>query len=170
MKSGPAMELFQAVERDPAAPVYMKLDAEHQAANLYELEGNRVQAGRMYEVALATFESSWAQVREETSRLPFLANAEAIYDDYIDFLIGEGKAKTRCWLRIEAARGPLLKDWGSQERARVLSFAERSGAEKRRHFLFYWLGERQSWLWACGPLKAGFLAGVPGSTQVICAS
>ena len=86
-----AETLFRTVERDPASQTSTRLGAEHQLARLYEGQGNTIAAEGMYRTALATFESARAGIENEDSRLPFLANATRIYDDYIHFLVKQGK-------------------------------------------------------------------------------
>ena len=86
-----AESLFRLVEKDPASQTSMRLVAEHALARLYESQGNDAEADRTYRNSFTTYESARAQLKDEDSRLPFLANASAIYDDYIQFLIARGK-------------------------------------------------------------------------------
>jgi CHAT domain-containing protein len=148
-----AIKLFQSVEADAGAPVYMRLDAEHQMASLYESEGKQPQSARKYEVALRTFESSWAQVREETSRLPFLANAEAIYDGYINLLIREGRSDDALLVADRSRARTLVEGLGLTERIRSFHSPKEVAQGNASTLLFYWLGERQSWLWAITPQR-----------------
>ena len=41
---------------------------------------------------MKTVESARAEIQNEDSRLPFLSNATHIYDDYIHFLVEQGKS------------------------------------------------------------------------------
>jgi len=160
-----AEALFRTVERDPASQVSMRFGAGHELAKLLETEGKPTAASAAYQAALTTFEGARDQLKDDDSKLPFLANATRIYDDYIHFLVAQGRTR-------EAL---LVAD---QSRARTLAQglsdpnAERSGAQKPRQafhpaalnpqsvarkagatLLFYWLGERQSYLWAVTPEK-----------------
>jgi CHAT domain-containing protein len=153
-----AETIFRVVEHDPASQVSMRLGSEHELARLYELEGKTELANRMYKTSLTTFESARAQLKSENSKLPFLANATPIYDDYIQFLIKHGKPE-----------GALLA--ADQSRARTLAQGLGQVGDKKKPFhavaispnavarktgatlLFYWLGERQSYLWAVTPQR-----------------
>jgi tetratricopeptide (TPR) repeat protein len=150
-----AERLLRTVEHDPASLAYMRLDAEHEIATLFELQGKTADADRMYRTALTTFGSSWGQLKEETSRLPFLANATRIYDDYIQFLIKQGKHE-EALLTADQSRARTLAQGLDLTRPRQpvghASFSPRAVARKTgTTLLFYWLGERQSYLWAITP-------------------
>jgi len=148
---------FHAVETDETCPVFLKWEAQHSLARLYEHGSRPDAADREYRAALATFEAARYTVRHEDSQLPFLTNASRIYDDYIHFQVARGKTD-----------GALR--WADYSRARTL--AEGLGLVAREAstgpvplnpqqvthrangtILFYWLGETQSYLWAITPQK-----------------
>ncbi len=149
-----AKDIFYAVETDPDSQTSMRLGAEHELARLLEAEGNAGGAEAMYRTALKTFESARSDLKEEESKLPLLTNATPIYDDYIHFLVTQGKSDEA----LAAA---------DQSRARTLAQGLETAASKffkpvalrpadtarkaRATLLFYWLGERQSYLWAITP-------------------
>jgi CHAT domain-containing protein/Tfp pilus assembly protein PilF len=156
-----AEKTFQQVEHDKICPVFLKWEAEHSLARLYEDE-KRPEADHEYRTALATFEAARDDVRHEDSQISFLTNAARIYDDYVHFLVARGKTD-------EALR------WADYSRARTLSeglgllpkggpvgpppldarqIARRAGGT----LLFYWLGEKQSYLWAITPHKTALFA------------
>lgn len=166
-----AKETLEAVERDPACPPFLKWEAQHSLARLYETEKQPQDAGREYRAALATFESARATVQREDFQLSFLTNAAHIYDDYIHLLVTRGKTD-------EALR------WADYSRARTLSdglgllaktprAANRAGPpplnpreiSRQAHgtLLFYWLGEKQSYLWAITPQKTSLVTLPPGA-------
>jgi CHAT domain-containing protein/Tfp pilus assembly protein PilF len=162
-----AEETFHEVEQDKVCPVFLKWEAEHSLARLYEDEQQPVAADHEYQIALATFESARDDVRHEDSQLSFLTNAAHIYDDYVHFLVGRG-------MTDEALR------WADYNRARTLaeglgllpkavstgpsSLKDRQIARQAEGtLLFYWLGERQSYLWAITPRKTSLFALPPGS-------
>ncbi len=165
--TGEAEKTFQQVERDKICPVFLKWEAEHSLARLYEDEGRPDAAQREYRAALATFEAARDTVRHEDSQLSFLTNASRIYDDYVHFLVARGKTD-------EALR------WADHSRARTLAeglgllakgaytgppplnpqqIARRAGGT----VFFYWLGEKQSYLWAITPQKTNWFALPPGA-------
>jgi CHAT domain-containing protein/Tfp pilus assembly protein PilF len=158
---------FHEVEQDKVCPVFLKWEAEHSLARLYQDEKHPDSADREYRSALATFEAARDTVRHEDSQLSFLTNASRIYDDYVHFLVARGKTD-------DALR------WADYSRARTL--AEGLGLLAKRAstgppplnpqqiarraegtVLFYWLAEKQSYLWAITPQKASLFTLPPGS-------
>ena len=76
-----AEQTFQQVEYDKVCPEFLKWEAQHSLARLYEDQNRPDQADREYRAALATFEAARASVRHEDYQLSFLTNAARIYDD-----------------------------------------------------------------------------------------
>ncbi len=165
--TGAAEKAFQMVETDPICPVFLKWEAEHSLARLYEGETLIDSANREYQTALATFETARDAVRHEDSQLAFLTNAARLYDDYVHFLVAHGKTD-------EALR------WADYSRARTL--AEGLGVLRKGRstgpppleprlvaksaggtILFYWLGEKQSYLWVITPQKTELFELPPGA-------
>jgi CHAT domain-containing protein len=143
---------FRAVESDPASQTSMRLGAEHELAKLYELQGNTAAADRMYRTSLTTFESARAQLKNEDSKLPFFANATRIYDDYIHFLVAHGKNDEALAFADRSRAQTLAQGLGLDTNIQAFkpaafhpgAIAQKTGAT----LLFYWLGEKQSYLWA----------------------
>jgi CHAT domain-containing protein/tetratricopeptide (TPR) repeat protein len=149
--------LFRAVEQNPASQVSMRFGAEHELARLFEQQGSVAAAQAMYRTALATFEGARDQLKDDDSKLPFLANAKSIYDDYIHFRVTQGKTEEALVTADQSRARTLAQGFGQASDQRVLSpaalppqaVARKAGAT----LLFYWLGEKQSYLWAITPEK-----------------
>jgi CHAT domain-containing protein len=147
-----AEALFRTVEHDPASQTSMRLGAEHQLARLYETQGNAAGAEEMYRTALTTFEAARADLKNEESKLPFLANATPIYDDYIRFLVKQGRSDEALAAADQSrartlAQGLDVSSGKAQMKPaafRATDVARKSGSS----VLFYWLGEKESYLWA----------------------
>ena len=152
-----AEELFRGVERNPASQVSMKFGAEHELARLFEAEGRAADAQRMYETALNTFEGARDELKSDDSKLPFLANAVRIYDDYIHFLVTQGKVEEALRTADQSRAKTLAQGFGatdSQKNVRPEMVSPRTVARKSgATLLFYWLGEKQSYLWVITPQK-----------------
>jgi CHAT domain-containing protein/Flp pilus assembly protein TadD len=161
-----AEHMFREVERDPKANASLKWRAEHALAQLYEAEGRSDAADRGYRAALATFEASRSSLQRYDSKLPFSNNASRIYDDYVHFLVARGKTSTAL-------------EWADFSRARTLSEGlgllpegpatgpppldpQQLARRAEGTILFYWLGEKQSYLWAITPQKTNLLTLPPG--------
>lgn len=147
-----AESIFRTVERDPASQVSMRLGAEHQLAKLYEEQGNAAAAEGAYRTALTTFATARADLKNEDSKLPFLTNATPIYDDYIHFLVKQGRTDEALVAADQSRAQTLAQGLGVETGKHSLKPAAlRTGEVARRNestILFYWLGKQQSYLWA----------------------
>jgi CHAT domain-containing protein len=168
-----AQRVFKEIAADRTCPVSLKWEAQHSLARLYESQKQSNKADHEYQAALATFEAARSTVRHEDFQLSFLTNVAAIYDDYIHFLVNHGEA-------VEALR------WADYSRARTLAeglgLLPKSSVNGKpsgppgldlqdiaRHangtILFYWLGEKQSYLWAIND-KKNALFPLPPATEI----
>ena len=152
----PAEKLLLAVEKDADSLTSMRLDAEYELAKLYESDGNHDAAGLAYKTALDTYELARASLRSEENVLPFGANASRIYDSYIHLLMQEGKTEQALAIADDSRAGTLEKGLGIESSQRMTAailnprqIAQRASAT----LMFYWLGEKQSYLWAITPAR-----------------
>ncbi len=162
-----AESTFREVEHDHSCPVFLKWEAEHSLARLYEDENRPDSADREYRAALATFEAARADLRHEDSRLSFLTNASRIYDDYVHFLVARGKTNEALrWADYSRAR-TLAEGLGLLAKGTSVGPPELNAQDISRRamgaLLFYWLGEKQSYLWAITPQKTSLFPLPPGS-------
>jgi tetratricopeptide (TPR) repeat protein len=162
-----AENTFREVAQSPDCPIFLKWEAERSLAHLYEDGGQVDDAGHEYRIALSTFETARSELKHEDSRLPFLSNATRIYDDYIHFLVDQGRPAEALQV-AEYSRGRtlaeglgLLEKGTSFQAGSVDAQAVARRAEGT--ILFYWLGEKQSYLWAVTPSKTRLFTLPPGS-------
>jgi CHAT domain-containing protein/Tfp pilus assembly protein PilF len=157
------------VQQDHESQTSIKLEAGHQLARLEEAEGHPADADRSYRSTLVTFERARDQIKKEDSRLPFLANAAAIYDDYIHFLVQQGKPIKALDIADQSRARTLEQGLGiaaGTSSLRAAAFDPRSLAVKTQStLLFYWLGEKDSYLWAITPAKIAFFS-LPPRQQI----
>jgi CHAT domain-containing protein len=166
-----AERIFASVERDRVCPVFLKWEAQHSLARLYEDEKHLDASDREYRAALATFESARSSVHREDFHLSFLTNAARIYDDYIHFLVERGKTEEALrWADNSRARtlseglGLLSKGSSNGDHAGPPALNPRETSRQAKGvLLFYWLGEKQSYLWAITPRKTSLLQLPPGA-------
>ncbi len=164
-----AESAFREVGRSPDTPVFLKWEAERSLARLYEGQGHADSADGEYRKALSTFETARSELKREDTRLPFLGNASRIYDDYIHFLVAQGKPDEA--LRVAAfSRGrtldeglgkPTMESGFKPDPLHGPAVARRVGAT----ILFYWLGAEQSYLWAITAQKASLFA-LPAGAEI----
>jgi CHAT domain-containing protein len=160
---------FLQVERDKICPIFLKWEAEHSLARLYEDEQHRDMADHGYQTALATFEGARDDVRHEDSQISFLTNARRIYDDYVHFLVASKKPNEALrWVDFSRAR-TLSEGLGLLPKGGSVSPPPLDAPQIARHaggtILFYWLGEEQSYLWAITPQKVGLFA-LPAAAEI----
>jgi CHAT domain-containing protein len=143
---------FHTVEQDKASQASMRLGAEHQLARLYEAQGNAATADSAYRTALKTFAAAREDLKNEESKLPFLANATPIYDDYIHFLVKQGRADEALAAADQSRAQTLAQGLGVATNKSLFSPAALRGGKIAQKtgttVLFYWLGEKESYLWA----------------------
>jgi CHAT domain-containing protein len=164
-----AEKTFREIEQDPKSHAFLKWEAEHSLAQLYEDENKPELADREYRAALTTFETARASLQHEESSLPFPANASGIYDDYIHFLVSHGKTEEALQVAdydrgrtLAEGLGILQKGTSFKpDQANAQAIARKSGGT----VLFYWLGEKQSYLWAITGTKTGVFS-LPAKSEI----
>ncbi len=164
-----AERIFREVDTDSTANAALHWRSEHALAQLYEDEAHSDAAEREYRIALATFESARSSLQRNDSKLPFSNNASRIYDDYIHFLVAHTKTD-------DALR------WADYSRARTLAeglglLSNKTAAgppplnpqqiarQANGTVLFYWLGEKQSYVWAINAQKTS-LSTLPPRAEI----
>jgi CHAT domain-containing protein/Tfp pilus assembly protein PilF len=162
-----AERIFREVEHDPNANASLTWRAEHALAQLYEDDGRPDAADREYCAALATFEAARSSLRRNDSKLPFSNNASRIYDNYVHFLVERGKTDDALrWADYSRAR-TLAEGLGLLAKGASTGPPPLNPRQIARRaegtVLFYWLGEKQSYLWAITPQKTSWFALPPGA-------
>jgi CHAT domain-containing protein len=146
-----ARKAFESVIHDSNAPTPLRWEAQSHLAEVYASEGNRAEAERQFRSALATITTARASIKTEELRLSFLSNAITFYDDYIDFLISQGRPGDALQV-AEVSRAQTLAEGlglGSKILFPIPNFQPRAIAQRfGATLLFYWLGEKHSYLWA----------------------
>ncbi len=162
-----AERIFGEVVRDPNANSSLQWRAEHALARLYEDGGRSDAADREYRAALATFEAARSSLQRNDSKLPFSNNASHIYDDYIHFLISQGKT-SQALQAADYSRARTLTEGlgllpkGSSFAPDALN-AQQAARGAGGTIFFYWLGEKQSYLWAITPQKTSLFPLAPAA-------
>jgi len=142
-----ARQLLSDVEADPESIASKKWTSELAMARAYESHGEAAAAQNEYITALTTFENARAQLKHEESQLPFVANAARIYDDYIHFLVQQGKIEDALLAADQSRARTLSEGLGATGRASVTLSPRAVARKANATLLFYWLGQKQSYLW-----------------------
>ena len=164
-----AETLFRTIEEDKASLTSVRLGAEYQLSRLYEAEGKVAAANRMYATTLSGYEAARAELKNEDSKLPFLANATPVYDDYIHFLVKQGRTDVALTAADQSRAHTLAQGLGlSIDKPSFKAAAVRSTEIARKTgatVLFYWLGAEQSYLWAITRQKTSLFT-LPGQAEI----
>ncbi len=164
-----AESLFRAVRDNPNNLTTTRLGAGQQLARLFQAQGNTQAAEQMLKATLADFESARAQLKSEESSLPFVANAARIYDDYIRLLVAQGRSDEALAVADRSRARTLAQGLGvaaDKTSFQPVSLKPRQIAQKTgATLLFYWLGEKQSLLWAITPAKIAFFP-LPAQAEI----
>ena len=134
-----------------------RLYAGSELARLYESQRRPGAAEQMYKSTLAVYESARATLREEEAQLPFGANATQVYDDYIRLMAGQGRTgdalATAAQSRARTLEQGLDADAGISASRSAAIDPRRTAQIADATLLFYWVGEKQSYLWTITPAR-----------------
>jgi len=165
-----AEQLLQQVIRDPAAGPSIRWAAEARLATVYENAGMPGAAGEEFSKSISTVEAARASVTDESMRMSFLTNAIEFYDDYIGFLVAQHKEDQALAVAETTRSRTLLEGLKLNPALRPARSVETnwSRAAQREHsvILCYWLGARQSYLWAIAPSGVIKLFLLPPEDQI----
>lgn len=147
-----AESYFHSVQNDSTAMMTTKLDAEFELARLRESQNNLAAADQIYRATLSMYAAARTQLKDEESQLPFGTNAAEIYDQYIELLVRQGRPDAALAVADQSRAQTLergLGDPSGPNRLRSATLSPQEVARKTNStLLFYWLGEKQSYLWA----------------------
>jgi len=154
-----AEKLFQRVLQDPKAETPLRWQAEAGLAKLHDDEGHLAQADSEYRKSIDTIEVARRSIDRDDLRLSYLSGGIEFYDDYIEFLIRHHRAGDA--LRVaELSRARTLAEGLSsapQAKAPTRVTADRQPQQlaqrSKATLLFYWLGQKHSYLWVITPAK-----------------
>jgi len=164
-----AEKTFVEVANDPKVDPSLKWEAQHELANVYAAEHETVRASETYRTTLVTFETARSLITHEEVKLPFLGNASSLYDDYVGFLIAQGKTAEALNVADHSRARTLIEGLGQlQKNESVLPTAldaQRIARSAGGAVLYYWLGQKQSYLWAITPQKTTLFQ-LPAASEI----
>lgn len=165
-----AESLLHEVAVAPESQNRMRWTAQHTLATMYEAQGEMGAAEQAYKAAIALVEGARADLKQELSQLTFLTNAAKIYDDYIHFLVAQGRGdealEAADWSRartLQQGLGVIPADASLKPSA---LHAKEIARKTNSTLLFYWLGERQSYLWAVASAKTVMVT-LPAKSEIV---
>jgi len=147
-----AEQIFDEVIQDKKSDLSLRWEAMHDLAQLYEREHAPRKADQEYRAALSALENARSSLHHEEYRLPFLTNAARVYEDYIHFLVQQGKPKVALQMADYGRAQTLIEGLGVVQNARSFSVGnvdpEQIARKMKAVILFYSLGQKSSYLWA----------------------
>jgi CHAT domain-containing protein len=164
-----AEKTFRGVTEDPKADTSQKWEAEAHLARVYGDTGRIVEAEAGFRRSLAVIEAARSSVQGINLRLSFLSTAIDFYDDYIEFLISQHRMDGALRLAELSRARTLAEGLGTATKTAVISGndvqPEQLARRLKATLLFYWLGEKHSYLWVITPGKTTCLT-LPAATKI----
>jgi CHAT domain-containing protein/tetratricopeptide (TPR) repeat protein len=142
---------YRAVKADPRDVIAIKSRAGNRLAEVLARQGRTRDAEATYKAALAEFEWARAQANGVGSQLPLVTIGMPLYAGYIQFLVGQGRIEEALAIANQSRAKTLEYGMGAahQRTAQAASRLDprRIAAKTGATLLFYWLAERDSYLW-----------------------
>jgi CHAT domain-containing protein/Flp pilus assembly protein TadD len=163
-----AQNFFQRVLGDPTAGTRRRWEAEAGLAQVLDDQERFVEAERQYLKAISTIEQARGSVNHDELRLSFLSSGIEVYGEYIDFLIRRGRPADAL-KQAELSRARTLSEGLSfngrvnSSRAALRISPQQLAQHVHATLLFYWLGEKRSYLWAVMSSKTEYFTLPPAS-------
>ena len=147
-----AESVFREVAGDKDSDLSLRWQAQNDLAKLFEQEHRPHDADAQYQQALGTIEKARDSLQHEDYKLPFLANATHLYDDYVRFLVAQKKDQKALEFADYSRARTLAEGLGvlpqKSSAAPVALNAQQIARQAKATVLFYWLGREGSYLWA----------------------
>jgi CHAT domain-containing protein/Flp pilus assembly protein TadD len=164
-----AEQLFQRVLSLSSLETPLRWQARAGLAGVRDGEGKPVDAERLYLQAIETIEQARHSINHDELRLSFLSSGIAVYGEYIDFLVRRGRPAD-AMNQAELSRSRTLAEGLSPDAkasSRISPKEPPQQLAQRLHatLLFYWLGEKHSYLWAITPAKTAYFT-LPPSAEI----
>jgi CHAT domain-containing protein len=164
---GDADQFFHRVLAGPSPDAPLRWQAEAGLAGVRDGEGKPMEAERLHLQAIETIEKARHSINHDELRLSFLSSGIAVYGEYIDFLVRHGRSADAL-RQAELSRARTLAEGLSSDAkasSRTTPSVPPQQLAQRLHatLLFYWLGEKQSYLWVITPAKRAYFTLPPAS-------
>jgi CHAT domain-containing protein/Flp pilus assembly protein TadD len=150
-----AEQLFLSTLNAPSEDPTPALQAQEDLAKLYIEIGQPRQAEAQFRSAIAAIERRQAGLTKEDYQISYLASLVRFYRSYVDFLVGRGDI-AKALAVVESSRARLLRvrlDGPNQPQSLNASEIQAFARSSHRILVSYWLGPKQSYVWAITPAK-----------------
>jgi CHAT domain-containing protein/uncharacterized protein HemY len=160
---------FIRVIGDAKAETDLKWEAHARLAEVFAAEKQPVKAENEFRRAIETLQNAQRSVQSEDFRVSFLSSAIEFYDAYVDFFV-EQKRSLDALKIADLGRAQTLEVGLSSNtpgKASRTAMLNPQGIARRLNavVLFYWLGEKHSYLWIITPASASAVP-LPATTEI----
>jgi len=142
---------LQNVIADKNSNHYLQWQADAGLAYVYVSSKQPARAAEHFRKAMATIETARSSLQHEEFRLSFVSGVVGFYDDYVSFLVSQGKIEEALEVAEFSHARTLAEGLGinaSSMRFPIRNFKPRQIAkESKAMALDYWLGAEHSYLW-----------------------
>lgn len=164
-----AEQSFKSVIQNPGAESSLRWEAESRLGKVYEEMGEPGKAEQEFRKSIATIDAVRSSVKSEEFRMSFLSSAVAFYNDFINFLISQGRAEDALEV-AEISRARTLADGlgvGSSELSfPIRNFQPKQIAARLKTVVFsYWLGSPHPYLWVVTPSQVKLIT-LPSANEI----
>jgi CHAT domain-containing protein len=146
---------------DPKAETDLKWEAHARLAEVFAAEKQPLKAENEFRRAIETVQNAQRSVQSEDFRISFLSSAIEFYDAYVDFLVAQKRPLDALRIADLSRAQTLEKGLSSSAQAKTAQAAvfKPQGIARRLNatLLFYWLGQKRSYLWTITPTKTSLI-------------
>jgi CHAT domain-containing protein len=160
---------LQRVLLDRGVETPLRWEAQARLAKLHDDAGLTKKAEQEYRQSIDTIEAARSAITQDELRVSFFSGGIEFYNDYVEFLIAHGRQGDALEI-AELSRARTLEEGlhGSIHSTRLTSRnSQPFQSAQRLHatLLFYWLGEKHSYLWVITPVKMACLT-LPATSEI----
>jgi len=163
-----AEKILTAILSDSHATPSILWEAHARLATVYASEHRTSEAEKQFRRAIANVQTARSSVQDEELRLSFLSNAIEFYDDYVEFLVSQGRTDEALGIATLTRAQTLTEGLGIHPPKAGWTSTDWSLAATRAHstILAYWLGAHHSYLWAIAPHERPRLFTLPPKSEI----
>jgi tetratricopeptide (TPR) repeat protein len=163
-----AERLLRGVIHDSRTNVSLQAQALSALAGI-DAQLNHIDAAKMhYKAAVVSLEKGRQSLGRDELKLSYPTKSKDIYDEYIDFLVGQGMAD-EAFRVAEVHRARTLTEGLASNELKSQTFnvaeAERVAARLGHVILSYWIGTKSSYLWIFLPNHSQLFV-LPGEDRI----
>ena len=164
-----AERLYRVLLSDKASSMLVRLNAGNDLGRMYEVMGRFGPAELEYKATIVEWDAARGQLKHEESQLSFGTNAGEIYRNYVRFLVERGRTAEALAVADQSRARTLAEGLGFSQKhvtsAPEAPHPEQIARKRNATLLFYWLGDKESYLWAVTPERTAF-SKLPGEKEL----